>query len=931
LEHRSVVNLVRGLNRRIYSRYREESSGMRVCMLSPYTFDASVKQLFGALLQGHTLYIVPEAFRVDAEGLLRFYRKHEIEISDGTPTHIGLLREVMKGDPRAPRPRVRHYIIGGEALSRETAADFFNCIRGPYPGNTPFVPVITNVYGPTECCVDTTSYTVSEENIRLFTHIPLGRPMPGYRVYILGTGDRPVPAGVAGELCAAGVGTARGYLNAQGLTRVKFTDNPFVPGERMYRTGDLARWMPDGNIAFLGRIDHQVKIRGFRIEPREIESQLLRFSSVKDAVVAAREEKEGDRYLCAYIVPTGPGDFDENELREHLSRELPDYIIPSYFVPIEKIPLSPNGKVDRESLPRPRLRAPEDIVPPRNAVEEKMAGVWAEVLGISKELFGIDSNFFQLGGHSLKATILAAKLHKVFNVKIPLARMFESATIRELSKYIGSAVKDRFVLIEPVEKKDYYALSSAQTRLYIQQQLELNNLTYNMPQVLVLAKIPSKETLESIFRELVRRHESLRTSFEMVNGSPAQRVHDRVEFEMTYHDPGRHPGQGAEAPGEDLKAILRAFIRPFDLSRAPLVRAALIRVGEERHILVTDMHHIISDGVSKKVLMNEFEALLTGSELSPLPLQYKDYSEWQSGFVHSGTVREQEKYWLDRFRGKIPIMNLPADFSHPADSFEGGGFSLPIGAGLSDRIARLALETGMTRYMVILAAFNVLLARYLNREDILVGATVFGRKHADLLNIIGMFVNVLPIRNYPKSAKSFDAFLAEVKKNTTDAYENQDYQYEQLVWELDKRGRGQNRLDANIAFSLKTDEDDADAAGTGDTAVHLPVPDEIAVNVSRFDISLVAVERRKETSLFFEYKRALFKERTIEKMAGHLKNILEEVIASPGIKIGDINMLTPGEKSELVKQVRSRDNIRREGPGPENRPKRVTGKVEFDF
>ncbi|NIM15000.1 MAG: amino acid adenylation domain-containing protein, partial [Candidatus Aminicenantes bacterium] len=353
LEHRSVINLVGGLKERIYGQYSEK---MRVAVLSPYVFDASVKQLFAALLLGHALYIVPETVRVDAFGLLEFYRKHRIDVSDGTPTHIRLLNEVLAQDQHENISGflVNHFIIGGEVLFRQVVEDFFNKVGRAVK--------ITNVYGPTECCVDTTSYELSEKNIGEYNHIPIGKPMPRYYLYILGRKQELQPVGAAGELCVSGTGVARGYLNNPELTAEKFIEyrssrtHRTYSSKRIYRTGDQARWMPDGNIVFLDRLDQQVKIRGYRIELEEIENLLFNHKEVKEVVVAAREGADGDRYLCAYIVPHSPGSMDERELREYLSCSLQDYLIPSYFIEIDVIPLTRNGKVDGSALPSPVVK-----------------------------------------------------------------------------------------------------------------------------------------------------------------------------------------------------------------------------------------------------------------------------------------------------------------------------------------------------------------------------------------------------------------------------------------------------------------------------------------------------------------------------------------------------------------------------------------------
>jgi amino acid adenylation domain-containing protein len=428
VEHRNVVNLVYGLNERIYKHYNQP---LRVCLLAPYVFDASVKQVFGSLLLGHGLYIVSREERVDIVSLLQFYKKHKIEISDGTPLHIRLFFESLKDSELVLD--IKHFIIGGEALPLGIVKNFLKIFNDN-------APVITNVYGPTECCVDSTSYEITRENIESLTSIPIGKPMPNYRVYIMNRKNKLQPVGIAGELCISGEGVARGYLKRDELTSRKFIANPFVEGERMYRSGDLARWLKDGNLEFLGRIDQQVKIRGFRVELGEIESELEKHSDVKAALVTAREDEAGDKYLCAYIV--SERELDGTGLRKFLSKELPNYLIPLYFIRIEKIPVTPNGKIDLKALPEPKVIAGDHYTAPGNDIEKKLSGIWGEILGIEKNRISIDANFFELGGHSLKATLLVSKIAAEFNTQISMVEVLKSPSIKEQGQYIEKMAKN---------------------------------------------------------------------------------------------------------------------------------------------------------------------------------------------------------------------------------------------------------------------------------------------------------------------------------------------------------------------------------------------------------------------------------------------------------------------------------------------------------
>ncbi|WP_139357847.1 condensation domain-containing protein, partial [Clostridium beijerinckii] len=432
----------------------------------------------------------------------------------------------------------------------------------------------------------------------------------------------------------------------------------------MYKTGDLARWLPDGNIEFLGRIDNQVKIRGFRIELGEIENRLLENENIKEATVLVKENKDGEKYICAYVV--SENSLEELDLRNYLRETLPEYMIPSYFVKVEKMPLTRNGKINRRALPEPNLNATlTEYEAPRNEVEEILASIWSEVLGIEK--IGINDNFFEIGGHSLKAMMLISKIHKELNKEVPLKELFRFPTIKELSKYIESTEENPYSMIEKAEVKEYYEASSAQKRMYLLQQFNKDSTAYNMPAIFKLEGEVNKEKLESVFKKLVERHENLRTCFKTVDGEIVQIIKTDNEFKLTYI-----------TTNSSMENILSDFIKPFDLEKDSMLRAELVEVGEINYLLI-DMHHIISDGISKNIIEREFADLYNDKELEPLKLQYKDFSEWQNNFLKSKEMKKQEEYWLNVFSDEIPVLNMPTDYKRPVmQSFEGDSVGLEI-------------------------------------------------------------------------------------------------------------------------------------------------------------------------------------------------------------------------------------------------------------
>jgi acyl carrier protein len=677
---------------------------------------------------------------------------------------------------------------------------------------------------------------------------------------------------VAGELCISGAAVARGYLNRPGLTLEKFIADPYRVGERLYRTGDLACWSADGNIEFLGRLDNQVKIRGFRIELGEIENELLNHDRIKEAAVAAKKDQNGENYLCAYII--SDVDIPASELRPLLLKRLPDYMVPSYFVRLDKLPLTTSGKVDRKSMPEPDQEAAGRYAAPRDEVEKKLSDIWAEILGIEKNAVGIDANFFELGGHSLKATLLVSKIQKTFNLSVSLNDIFSAPTLRELAKSVKVAAADKYLFIRPVEKKDYYTISSSQERYYILQQLNADNASYHITETAELEGSLDIEKFDEVFVQLIKRHESLRTAFQTLENKIVQKVHYGAPFNLEYY----------ELEEEEVKDIANRFFRPFNMSKAPLFRAGFIKLEKERHILMIDMHHIIADGVSLGILIKELMALYGGEELPGIPIQVKDFSGWQNKLYQSRKLQKQEQYWLDKFKGTIPVLKLPTDFPRTGErNLAGDSVFLEINPRLTSEINNFISATQITLNMLLTAVYNILLSKLTQQEDIIVGSLTTGRSHMELQNIVGLFLNSIALRNYPEADKTFAAFLAEVKENIINAYENQDYPFNQLVLKL----------------GIKAEADRAPLFDTLLTMHNFDIPEieipglmlkpyKLKSVIPKFDLYLDAVEKSDTIHLVIKYSTALYKRTTVEKMMAHYIGILEQVIKDREIKLKEI-------------------------------------------
>jgi amino acid adenylation domain-containing protein len=870
----------------------------RLLQLSNVAFDGSVFDIYGALLNGAALVLIERETVLTVDLLAEIIKKEEITVFFVTTALFNALVdleiECLKN--------IRKILFGGERVSVEHSQKALE-----YLGKDRMI----HVYGPTETTVYATYYFIDQINPgETMGTIPIGKPISNTTIYILDKDLKPVPIGTNGEIYIGGHGNARGYLNHPELTADSFdrdfqddrddrdekekkkgidkntlTSLPLYPSTPLYRTGDLARWLPDGNILFLGRIDSQVKIRGFRVELGEIEYHLLRFGSIDEAVVTARENKKGDRYLCAYMV--SGVEPSVSELRHYLSDQLPDYMVPSYFIKLEKMPLTPNGKVDHNALPMPEIKTTEPYTAPRNKVEERLAEVWSSVLGIEKESIGIDSNFFELGGHSLKATILTSRIYKEFNVRLPLTRLFKTPVIRGLAGYIKKAAGDTFISIRPVEKKEYHALSSAQKRLYVLQQMEKACTGYNMTAAMVLEGDLEKDKLENTFSQVIKRHENLRTSFEVIDEEPVQRIHENVEFGMDTFD------------------LIKHFVRPFDLSRAPLLRIGLKKTSKTEHILVVDMHHIIADGTSIGIFINDFTALYKGEGLPGIRIQYKDFSQWQHNEMGKKTMKRQETYWLKEYKDGIPVLNLPTDFERPGiQGFEGEVLNFNLGNRETPGLKKLAEEEDVTLFMLLFSLFNILLFKICGQEKIIVGTAAAGRRHADLEQVMGMFVNTLAIKTDPGGDQSFHSFLARVKKKTLEAFENQDFQFEELVEKVMAKRKRDRRINPlfDVIFVLQN----IDTVKIEIPGLKLKSYDDRA-GVSPFDLYFTVEERGDNLSFNVGYSIKLFKITTIQRFIDYYEEIIVNVLGNRDIKLKDIeishHLLEPKAKEKTIRDA----------------------------
>ncbi|WP_434296523.1 non-ribosomal peptide synthase/polyketide synthase [Clostridium sporogenes] len=872
IEHRGIANLVKSMD---YMKLGDEDKMFQCGSLS---FDVTAMQIWATLLSA-------AAFHIEYKELILDLNKFEQYIKSNKITTMLMPTALFNqiGQERVTLfETMKNVIIIGEVLSPKAVAKVF--------GNYPKIKIIDG-YGPTENSVLSTTYTV-DKNWTNYKAIPVGKPIPNSTVYIMDKNNKLLPIGVTGELCVGGDGVARGYLNREDLNKERFIENPYIKGERIYKTGDLARWLQDGNIDFLGRMDYQVKIRGYRIELGEIERELLKNEEIKETVVVDRKDENGDKYLCAFIVAVDKRKLDISEVKEKLSKQIPSYMLPTYIVQLESMPLNQNRKIDRKALPEIDLsQVDTEYVAPKNEMEEKICRIYSQILGIKK--IGIKNNFFQMGGHSLKAIGVVSKLKKELQLKVEVSNIFSYPTAEELSNYLMNVgEKEEYIPIEKIEEKEYYKVSSVQKRMYAINQMDKENINYNMPIVLTTKQRFDREKTEIALNKIIERHEAFRTSFHVIDGELVQKVSNNVKFSL-------------EAVKESCKLeekdrvndLIKNFIKPFNLEEGSLIRAEVIGL-EDADVLVIDMHHIVSDGMSLEILVKDFKDVYEGKELKDAKVQYKDYCSWREVLIKKGIIKKQEKYWLDKFEGELPILNIPTDYNRPQiQDFEGQTLEFKFEEKLLDKLNEVLKNTGTTKHMVMLAAFNILLSKYSGQEDIIVGTPSAGRTHSDLDNTIGMFVNTLAIRNNLDGEMSFKEFLEEVKKTTLEAFENQDYQLDELIEKLNiKRESGRNPL---FDFMFVMQNLDLKENKVGDLDINSFEPN---FGASKFDLSLIITEEENETHGMIEYSTNLFKRESIERLQKHFENILESISEDVDIKLKDIDMLDEKEKQVLLKE-----------------------------
>jgi amino acid adenylation domain-containing protein/non-ribosomal peptide synthase protein (TIGR01720 family) len=860
-----------------------------------YAFDFSVWELWGALLHGGRAVVVPYWVSRSPEAFLDLLARERVTVLNQTPSAFRALVHA-DGASKDPRdPALRWVIFGGEALDVGDLAPWWD-------RHGDARPQLVNMYGITETTVHVTYRPVSRADLERPWSSVIGVPIPDLSAHVLDAALQPVPLGVAGELCVGGAGVALGYLNRPELSSQRFVPDPFDAGGRLYRSGDLARRTASGDLVYLGRIDQQVKIRGFRIELGEIEAALGEHPGVRAVVVMARETPPEGKQLVAYVVPAEGAAPGAPALRAFLKDRLPEYMVPAAFVSLAALPLTSNGKVDRAALPAPEIPAERAGGAPRGPVEEAVCGVLADVL--RRPDVGPHESFFDLGGHSLLATQVVSRLRAAFGVDLPLRALFEAPTAADLAARLDAALRGGAgVEVPPVTRaprEGGRVLSFAQERMWFLHRLDPGDTSYLVPGTLRLGGALDRGALGRAIDEAAQRHEVLRTRYVAVDGKPSAIVDEGVHVPLPVVDLAALPE--ADRDRALAEAIAAEARRPFDLGADLPIRLQLFAIGAEDHALLVVMHHIATDGWSVGVLLRElgalYEAFQAGqpSPLPALPIAYADYAAWQRAWLAGEVEGRQLAYWTAQLAGAPEALDLPADRPRPpVMSHRGGRAPLALGAPLSGAIGALARRAGATLFMVLLAAFAALLRRHAGERDVVVGTPIAGRTRAETEGVIGLFVNTLALRTRVDDDAPFTDLIRQARETCLGAYAHQDLPFERLVEEL----RPARDLSRTPIFQVMLVLENAarEEASFGGLRRRLVAAD---AGTTKFDLTLSLRETAQGLEGEIEFFADLFDAATIDRLAGHLRVLLEGAVEAPGRRVADLPMLPAEERDRVL-------------------------------
>ncbi len=866
-----------------------------------YAFDFSVWEIWGALLYGGRLVIVPQMTARSPEQFYRLLIEQKVTVLNQTPSAF---RQLIQAEEQVGQPPfktdLRYIIFGGEALE-------LNSLRPWFEKHGDRQPQLINMYGITETTVHVTYRPVSLEDVEANKGSVIGQPIPDLPVYILDKHLQPAPIGVPGEICVAGAGLARGYLKRPELTSTKFVPHPFSdqPDARLYRSGDLARYLEDGDIEYIGRIDNQIKIRGFRIELGEIETLLAKHPDIRECLVTTAKDTRGDAIIAAYFVPEKGREITSHQLRDYLREKLPEYMVPSAFVMLDAFPLTPNGKIDRKALPDPslhRLDLQREYVAPKTPTEEILAQIFAEILQVPQ--VGSNDHFFELGGHSLLATQLASRIRDALGVDVPLKILFEHPVVHELGRAIDQLKLKQEGMEElpivPIERNGELPLSFAQQRLWFLHQLDPNDASYNIPAAFRVNGPLNLDRLQQVFDEIAHRHETLRTVFKTVDGKPYVEIlpESPIKIEHLILSEDQQDRASVE------KLIIEEARTPFNLETGPLTRIKVLQLAEDEFVIVLNMHHIISDGWSMGILMNEVAVLYRAfsadqpDPLPPLKIQYVDFAAWQRKWLSGKVLEEQLNYWKRTLGNGSPPLQLPTDKPRPVPiTSNGAHFHFKIDKNLADRVNAFCQKENVTPFMAYLAAFMALLNKYSGQEDISVGTPIANRNRSEIENIIGFFVNTLVMRADLSGDPTLKDFLKQIRETALGAYAHQDLPFEKLVDAIQPERDVRHTPLFQVMFMMQN-------LPSGKQEASDITIEEMKVEngLSQFEITLGLTEVADGLNASIEYNTDLFEETTMHRLADHFVRVTESMVNRPEQPLSHISLIAPEDEKKITQE-----------------------------
>ncbi|CAN5484028.1 hypothetical protein BH09BAC3_BH09BAC3_34000 [soil metagenome] len=879
IEHGGMLN---HLFAKVHDLNLEQSCVM--AQTASHCFDISVWQFFAPLVVGGKVIIYSNEEVMSCEVIIEKIHDDRITVLELVPSYVLEVMSITKRTGNISWARSLSYlVVTGEVLNKRIVSDWLQI--------HPQIPLM-NAYGPTEASDDITHFVIT--SIPEMETISIGSPVQNLRIYILDDLDQLCPPGVKGEICVSGVGVGRGYLNNPSLTDRVFVKDPFCLDDkvRMYRTGDLGMYRVDGSISFFGRRDHQVKIRGYRIELGEIEHKLSTLTGVREAVVVVEPNELGD-ILCAFITKVPTSELAEENLRILLKKLLPEYMIPSKILLMEAMPYGENGKIDRHALSQPGVKVNNSITGATNETEHELIEIWKDIL--NREHIGIDQSFFDIGGHSLKATRMVSHIFRVFESKVGLRDVFRFPTVRQLAAIIDDGRNGVRSIIQELDRKAYYQLSPAQKRIWILSQLNGIDAYVEHGGIHFTFRLNLDDFRKSL-NEVINRHESLRTTFVVVDGEPLQKIHpvDQHNVRLAVVD---LTASGEKGSRDISKLLNEQKNMVLNLEDGPLLSLVIAKIKDDHFTFLYSVHHILSDGWSGHVFIRDLLSLYDYHQgkiarLVPLSIHYKDYAAWQNKQLETGELDKQQKYWMGILSGDLPVLTFPTDFLRPAlQTFNGARQTVHLAMDEVGAFNSLLRQQEATLFMGLLSVVNILLYRYTGQRDIVVGSPIAGREHPDLENQIGFYINMLCIRTVMNDSDNFNDVLMSVKDKTLGAFEHQSYPFDKLVNDLN--------LHRDISRSPLFDvmvvlHNTVKLWESGEHAENVTVF-KSNTGISKFDLSFEFVEEGEGVKLEVEYNTDLFRHETIQRLLNHFTILFSDIAAGNLTPITQLAILSRAE------------------------------------